>query len=450
MILPQLNKQQTLISSVVFLLALTALLWAVTRWLSPAPPRTVSMSTGSPDGAYHAFGEKYKAYLKANGIELQLLPSKGSVENLERLNAAQVQLGFVQGGLGFAAVDAALNADATPLRSLSMIGHEPVWIFVPNAQAKSLSQGLQSLRGKRVAIGPQGSGTRKVALDVLQAYDLDASSVQIDDRSGTAGAKALLAQDIDALVLISAAQASAVQMLLEQPSVSLLALQQAQGLTRRLPYLSVVSLAAGSVNPAKNLPAQDIPLLTTTANLVVRDDAHPALAYLMLEAAREIHQSASLISRPAEFPHPRGTDFPLADEAVRYYKDGRPFLQRYLPFWAANALQRLLLILIPLAAVGIPVLKLLPALWQFKEKNRLYRRYGQLLKMESVIRARQLSESEIDAAHRELDEIEAKISSMKFALEFSDRVYTLRQHVDYVRKQLHAESQNPSTQNTSL
>jgi TRAP transporter TAXI family solute receptor len=439
MVLPQLTRKQLIISVALLLAVLALVLWGVTRYISPSPPKTVTMTTGATDGAYHAFGEKYKTYLKANGIELILQPSAGSVQNLERLSAGS-NAGFVQGGLGFLTIDPDQDAEKTPLRSLSVIGYEPLWIFVPATQAKPLANGLQALQGKRIAVGAEGSGTRKVALDLLKTYQLTADNTTLDTSSGMAGAQALLDKKIDVLILIASPQSAAVQKLLEQSELAVLNLNQAEGLARRLPYLQLVSLKAGSVNPLKNLPAQDVQLLTTTANLVVHDNIHPAIAYLLLEAAREIHKAPTLLSRPGEFPHPRGTDFPLADEATRYYKDGRPFLQRFLPFWLANALQRLLLILIPLAAVGIPVVKLIPALLQFKEKNRLYRRYGQLLKLEASIKTRQLEAAEIAAAHRELDEIEAKISTMKFNLEFSDRVYTLRQHVDYVRRALHAEA----------
>lgn len=441
MVIPQLTRRQQLIAGGVLIALLAALLWGITRYLSPSPPRSVIMTTGAPDGAYQAFGEKYKAYLKANGIELILQPSAGSAQNLQRLQLNQAQLGLVQGGLGFLSLEPEQDADKTPLRTLGVIGYEPLWIFVPQAQSATLTQGLQALKGKRIAVGAEGSGTRKVALDVLGAYELTASNAMLDARSGSAGAQALIDQQIDALMLIASPQSAAVAQLLERTDIGLVSLAQAEGLARRLPYLSLISLKAGSVNPARNLPSRDIPLLTTSANLVENGSLHPAIAYLMLEASRQVHQSATLLSRPGEFPHLRGTDFPVADESTRYDKDGRPFLQRYLPFWVANALQRLLLILIPLAAVGIPVLKLIPAALEFKERSRLYARYGQLLKLETRLRQSPLSPQEIEAAQSQLDEIERSISHTKFGLEFTDRVYTLRQHVEFVRAQLFTLSQ---------
>jgi TRAP-type uncharacterized transport system substrate-binding protein len=445
MVIPSLNRKQTLALTTAMLGGLGLIIWLLTRYISPAPPSKIEMTTGAVDGASHAFALKYQAYLKANRVTLELKPSTGSVQNLERLNTG-TPVGFVQGGLGILSIDPQ-NADAdTPLRSLGVVGYEPIWIFAASdALAKSMHKGLGVLAGKNVAIGAEGSGTRKVALELLQSYGITAANASLSADGGMAAANALIAKKLDALVIIGAPQTPAVQLLLDKPEVQLVSIDHAEGITRRLPYMSLVTLKAGSVNPQRDLPAQDITLLSTTANLVIRDELHPALAYLLLEAARDVHKGATLLNKPAEFPHPRGTDFPLADEAQRYYKDGRPFLQRYLPYWAANALQRLLLILIPLLAIAIPVLKTIPSLLDFKEKNRLYRRYGVLRELERDLRVRQLSEAEIVEASSKLDKIENEISTMKFPLDFTDRIYTLRQHVDYVRGQLKNERESLGT-----
>jgi TRAP transporter TAXI family solute receptor len=441
MVIPQLTRRQKFIATAAFLVVLATIIWAIGRYISPAPPRSVTMTTGAADGAYHSFGEKYQAYLKSNGITLHLQTSAGSVQNLERLESKEAQTGFMQGGLGQLTLNPNEDEDKTPLRSLAVIGYEPLWIFAQNPQAaKNLTGSLAGLVGKRIAVGAEGSGTRKVALDVLKAYGVSEQNATLEPITGMTATQALLDQKLDAIILIASPQAAAVQKLLDPSNAaSIINLTQAEGITRRLPYLSTVVLKAGSVDPVSKTPEQDINLLTTTANLVVRQDTHPAIAYLLLEAAKDAHKGGTLLNRPTEFPHPRGTDFPLSEEAVRYFKDGRPFLQRYMPFWMANALQRLLLILIPLAAIGIPVVKLIPDLLRFKENTRLYRRYADLLHIETQIRSRQLSEQEIAAERKRLDQVEADISKMKFTLEFSDRVYTLRQHVDYVRSQLQLE-----------
>ncbi|SFB73645.1 TRAP transporter solute receptor, TAXI family [Polaromonas sp. OV174] len=437
LLIPSLTRKHTLLLTVLIVAGLAVALSLLSRSISPAPPRTAEMTTGAVEGAVHQFALKYQSYLKANGVSLKLLPSTGAVQNLERLHAGTA-IGFMQSGLGQLTLEPADDYAETPLRSLGVMGYEPVWIFTQAALAGPLGKGLGPLAGKKVAIGPKGSGTRKVALEVLQNYGVTAANATLTPDSGLAAAKALMAKELDALVLIGAPQTPAVQLLLAQPSVQLVSLTHAEGLTRRLPYLSRVTLPAGSVDPAQDLPHDDITLLTTTANLVVQHDLHPALAYLLLEAAHEIHRGGTLLNKPDEFPRQLGTDYPLADEAARYYKDGRPFLQRYLPYWAANALQRLLLVLVPLVAIAVPLFRVLPFLFEFREKSRLYRRYGALLEMERDIQARQLSADEIAQARVKLDQIELDVSHMKFSLDFSDRVYTLRQHVDYVRRQLQA------------
>lgn len=441
MVIPSLTRKQGFYIALIVLAVLVALIVMVTRYISPSPPSKISMTTGSVDGASHQFALKYQAILKTNGVTLDLQTSSGAIQNLQRLNA-DTPAGFVQGGLGQLSLDTVEAEQDTPLRSLGVVGYEPVWLFTARGQAaKALRSGLAGLAGKKVAIGAQGSGTRKVALDLLQSYAVTPKNATLLPDGGMAAAQALIGNKIDALIAVSAPQAAAIELLLNHPDIELVAIEHAEGLTRRLPYLSLVVLKAGSVNPLKDVPAQDISLLTTSANLVVRDDLHPAAAYLLLEAAREVHKGATLLNKPGEFPHPRGTDFPLATEAQRYYKDGRPFLQRYLPYWLANALQRLLLILIPLVAIAFPVLKTIPSLLQFKARNRLFRRYEKLLKMERDIRSRQLSPAEIAQAMLKLQAIESDITSSKFPLDFADRIYTLRQHIDYVRVQLHKEQQ---------
>ena len=258
---------------------------------------------------------------------------------------------------------------------------------------------------------------------------------------GMAAADLLARGEVDAAIMIAAPEAPAVQRLLADSSVRLASLDHVQGLARRFPFFQPVSLKRGSVDPKRDLPPQDIQLLATTANLVVRDELHPALAYLLLEAARQVHRQPSIISRPGEFPSPTGTDFPLSTQAERYFKNGRPFLQNYLPFWAANYAQRLLLLLVPLAAILVPLVRVLPELIGWRRRSRLYRRYGELKFLEQDLASRKLDDQERREARAQLDRIEEEVVQTKFPLDFTDRVYTLRQHVDYVRAQLRRQSE---------
>lgn len=427
---------------------IAALLWLAVRYVSPAPPRTFVMSTGATDGAYHRFGQRYQEILRANGIRLELRPSSGGMENIQRLNEGSVSVGFVQGGTGLLASDPEALPESTALRALATVAFEPVWIFT---HTLDLSKGLGLLAGKRIAVGLPGSGNLHVARQLLGIYGVqaDKNGTVFVTEGGTAAAQMLRQRQVDALIIIAAPQAQAVQQLLNEGQMRLASLDQVEGLAQRYPYFQPITLRRGAVDPARDLPAADIHLLATTANLVVREDLHPALAYLLLEAAKQVHSQPTLINRPGEFPNPRDTDYPLSDQAERYFKHGPPFLQNYLPFWAAIYVQRLLLWLLPLAAILVPLMRVLPALLNWRRQSRLYRRYGELKYLELDLASRQLTEQELHRAHDQLDRIEDEIVKTKFAIEISDRVYTLRQHVDYVRAQLDRQAAQKRVQVTT-
>jgi TRAP transporter TAXI family solute receptor len=426
----------------VLVVLLVAGSWGLMKVISPSPPRSLNMGTGAADGAYRLFGLKYQAALKANGIVLNLKTSTGSIENLARLNADEVSVAFVQGGLGPTATignDGEDAAEALPLRSLGTVAFEPVWIF---SHTLDLTNGLTALRGKSIAVGVAGSGNHKVALELLTAYGLvDAqgapqANTQLVAQGGLAAVAKLQAHAVDAMVVVAAPQAASVKALLADPKLKLASLAQAEGLARRFPYLQTVSLKRGSVNPALNLPANDVTLLSTTASLVVREELHPALAYLLLETAHTIHSAPSLLAPPNTFPRAESVEFVLADEAQRYFKNGRPFLQTYLPFWAANFVQRLGLMAVPLLAILVPFFRVvLPGIawWQ---KGRINKHYGALKFLEAEIAGGNLTAEHIAQAHAHLDHIERDVLDARFPLDFADRVYTLRQHVALVRDSL--------------
>jgi TRAP-type uncharacterized transport system substrate-binding protein len=427
-----------------FSIALTLLVYLIVRYVSPMPPHALVMSTGVEDGAYHHFGLRYQAILRASGVRLELRPSSGAIENVERLRAGQVSVAFVQGGLGPLSIDPEATPESSPLRALATVAFEPVWIFT---HTLDVSQGLNALAGKRIEVGVPHSGNQKVASELLQVYGVntggapDGTGPAPDGTTtfndgGSAAAEKLLRHEVDAVIVIAAPQASAVRTLLTSPSIKLASLDHVEGLARRLPYLQPVSLKRGSVDPAHDLPPHDIALLATNANLVVSEGLHPALAYLLLQAARQVHHPAGLLNLSGEFPTPNGTDFPLSSEAERYFRNGPPFLQSYLPFWVANYVQRLLLLLVPLAAILLPMARLLPDMITWRRRSRLYRRYGELRFLEQDVESRALNEDERREANARLDRIEDDILHTRFPLDFSDRVYTLRQHVEFVREQI--------------
>lgn len=402
--------------------------WLLSRYISPAPPKTIVFTAGASDGAYYKFAQQYKVLLEQNDITLEVRESAGSLENIQRLEDTKsaVMAGFVQGGLG--TISRGVQPDATnyeSLQSLANVAFEPVWIFTRNPNIKDIEQ----LKGMRIAIGAVGSGTRKVALDMLQAAGLKPDEKLWLPHGGAAAAKALASQTIDAAFIVAAPESASVQSLLRQNGLYVADLAHANALARMLPYLQPISIPKGVFDLPNNIPARDITMLSTTANLVVSEDIHPALAYLLLDAAARVHSVGGALNRPGDFPQLKGTDFPVSDDAKRYFANGKPFLQRYMPFWAANFVQRLLLILIPLLAIVVPILRLAPALQQWLQERKLFKLYGQLKSIELDLKAHH----DLDSIKDRLFQMQTMIDHTKFAKIFSDRVYTLRQHVDFVR-----------------
>ncbi len=414
------------------LLLLAGSFWLLSRYISPAPPKTLVFTAGAQDGAYYKFAQRYKNLLAKEGITLDVLESKGSVENIARLKdpKSDVLAGFVQGGLGIlSSPHDPDSAEFDALQTIANVAYEPVWLFTRDPKINDIAQ----LKGLKVAIGAEGSGTRKVALDLLQASGLKASSEQWLPLSGSAAAKALEDKSIDAVFLVAAPDATSVQQFIRTPNVHLADLTYAAALSRRLPYLQTINVPQGVFDLERNIPPKNITLLSTSANLVINDNIHPALAYLLLDAAAHVHNVGGPLQRPSDFPHIKDTDYPVSEEAKRYFTSGKPFLQRYMPFWAANFVQRLLLILIPLFAVVLPIVKLYPELQKFIQERKLFRLYGQLKLLEIDIKAKR----DLTTLAAKLDAINTTIDETKFAKIFTDRVYTLRQHVEFVRHSIH-------------
>lgn len=420
------------------LLALSAAFWLAARYVKPAPPDRFVMTTGADGGAYHLFALRYRDILAREKITVTLKPSAGSLENLKRLldGNAGVEAGLVQAGVA--------SAEAVPgLRSLGAVYFEPLWIFYRSGETIDK---LSQLAGKRIAVGAEGSGTRALALQLLKASGVENSPALFFPLGGNEAADGLLDDTVDAALLVAAPDAPVVQKLTKAKDVKLASLIQAEAFARRFPFLTALQLPRGALDLANDVPARDVTLLATTANLVVKADFHPALGYLLLQAATEVHGGAGLLQKTSEFPAPRESEFALADEAKRYYKSGTPLLQRYLPFWVANFIERMAVFLLPFVAVLLPLFRVLPALIEWRNKSRLFRWYNELKGLEAQAAANPHSDQLENYLDR-LDEIEAGVNLTRVGLNYADYVYNLRLHIELVRNRLHRiEEQATSTE----
>ena len=410
------------------LLAVIAAFWFATRFIKPAPPNTFVMTTGADGGAYHLFANRYRAILAREKINIALEPSAGSLENLQRLQNAnsEFEVGLIQAGM-------VVGEPPVGLRSLGSVFYEPLWIFYRgNIEIDKLSQ----LTGKRIAVGAEGSGTRALALQLLKASGVDNASADLLPLGANDAARDLIDGSIDAAMLVASPDAATIQTLAKDREVKLANLAQAEGFTRRFPFLTAIQLPRGAIDLAADLPSHDVVLLTTTANLVVKEDFHPALGFLLLQAATEVHGRGGILQKSGEFPAPKESEFIIADEAKRFYKSGTPFLQRYLPFWIANLIERIAVLLVPLIAVLLPLFKILPMLIQWRNKSRVFKWYGELKSIEEQVAANP-DRAKLDSYFDRLDEIEDGVNHTRVSSNYSDYVYNLRTHIELVRNRLH-------------
>ncbi len=417
--------------TIVLVLAACAVAYVV---VDPAPPRAVVLSTGQENGAYEEFGRKYATILQREDIRVGLERSLGSQQNLQRLVDGDVDLAFVQSGS-----TAGDEAERRGLVSLGSLFTEPVWLFLrAPAAGQPEVRSLTQLKGKRINLGPEGTGVPKLLRQVLAANGIEPAQLTISALEDTPATVELLAGRIDGLVFSSAPEAPLVQMLLQTPGIRLFDFSQAEAYTRRLPFLTHVVLPRGIVDLGRDIPARDVHLIAPTATLVAREDLHPALVDLFVKAAIETHGGAGWFQQQGQFPSPKFTEIPVAREAAKYYRDGPPFLQRYLSFWLANLFDRLWVVTVALAALIIPLSKIVPPLYVWRIRSRVYRWYGQL---RAVEQAWEKTADERRAQAREellrrLDDIEGRVNHIVIPLAYADALYGLRSHINFVRQRV--------------
>lgn len=396
------------------------------HFVGPAPPKRITIATASADGAYFAFAEQYKQMFAKEKIDLQIIETSGSVENLKLLADKKVELAFLQGGVGRA-------EDYPELKGLASLYLEPLWIFVK----KDLNvTSIQDLVGKRIAIGPEGSGTRQIAMQLFADNNLTSpDKLEILPLGASEGAKELFSQNIDALFMVTKAGSPLVRQLFLDPRVELANLVRAESYARLHKYLSHIVLPAGVLDMALNIPDRDIHLIAPAATLVKNDALHPALTDLLMQITNAVHTSTTILTSSKKFPSPENLDFPLSKEAERYYRNGPPFLQRYLPFWAASLIDRLKVMALPLVALILPLTKVLPPTYRWRIRSRIYRWYDELHELD-VYAWNNTDIKVINSTIATLDAMEHDVRLVEVPLSYSEELYNLRLHIELLRNQL--------------
>ncbi|RIJ30183.1 TRAP transporter substrate-binding protein [Henriciella mobilis] len=403
-------------------LVLIASIWLALSLIDPAPPKKVTFASGGSGGAYYSLAQQYKAALAENDVEVDVLETRGSIENLDLLMTGKADIAFIQGGLA-----GPENREA--LRSLAGMFHEPFWVFVREGVP---ADDFGDLRTVRLAIGGEGSGTRALAVDLQETWGGDWTPTSRSTPSGLAAASALKAGDLDAAAFSASIDAPYIADLLETPGIRLLPFDRAPALARRTSALDEVTLYRGILDLERDVPSADIPLIASVAQLAVNKDLHPAIQSLLLEASEDIHSGNSAFAPAGAFPDKSLIDMPLSGEAERYWKNGPSFLRNYFSFHLANFLERAWVFLIPLITLMIPLVRVAPPIYRWQVRRKIYIWYKDLRELEARGRAATTND-ERDQVLGEVSELQKEVGELDVPLSYTEEVYHLRSHIAFVR-----------------
>jgi TRAP-type uncharacterized transport system substrate-binding protein len=392
------------------------------------PPRTVAMATGAEGGAYHELGLRYRDILARSGVRLRLVSTTGGLDNLAQLRDRRsgVQVGLIQGGT-------TTKEQSPQIESLGTMFFEPVWVFYRSA----IGHDVQAFRGARVSVGPEGSGGRVFALEILKRLKVDAVVRELLPLPPQEAADKLTAGEIDAVFIVSGWDSPVVRRLMEADGIAVASVPRPDAFIALYPFLNKVVLPAGVADLAANRPPADTVLLAPKASLAVRGDLHSAIQYLLLNAAVEIHSPAGIFQKAGQFPAAESVDLPLSEEAQRFYKSGRPVLQAYLPFWMAALVERFLVVFIPALVLIYPAFKLLPQAYDWLMQSKILRLYDE---MKSIERDLASGGEAPGALSARLDRLYRSASELQLPAKYAIMQYTLRSHLDIVRDRIAARA----------
>jgi len=404
--------------------------WLGFTMIRPAPPDTLVIAGGQEGSSFENNAKKYAELIAKHGIKVKIVTTDGSEENLDLLQKENgtIDVGFVQAGL--------VDEDETHgIMSLGTMYVQPFMVFY---RGRADIDHLTELKGKKIAIGPEGSGTNTLSLKLLKENGMTATDVTLLEIDGDDAIDAFRKKKVDAIFTTSElTRTQTMRELMRLPDVHLMNFLQADGYLRHLPYLSRLTAPKGSFDLGMDIPKQDIQLVGTPVELIARSNLHPAISDLLLEAAHKVHGKPGMFRKPKEFPDAVEHIIPLSEEASRYYTSGSPLEYRRLPFWLASLVDRILIVLVPSLIVLIPLSRAIPPLYRWRIRSRIYRWYGILIRIERQMQLNQTPE-QLEELHQRLVEVENSVDNLHLPIAFADQLYVLREHINMVRMRFDA------------
>jgi len=413
------------IRGIAALIATVVVSWLALEYFVPSLPTRITIATGGKGTTFEYFGERYRQRFARAGVNLIVRETAGALENLELLKDPNsgVQIGFLTGGISN-------SEDAPNLSSMGLISNVPFWIFYPSSDSIA---GLSQLKGKRIAVGPEGSGVRYTAERLLSKADINEKTATLLPFSGDAAVEALMDGSADVALIVGGSDAPSVAKLLTNPKLRLMNFSTAEALTRMFPDLVRAVLPKGVIELDPPNPPHDITLVGTTAKVLIRDDLHPAIVQLLAQTMKEEHQGPGLFQRSGEFPAIEDPEFPVSRIAADYYRNGPSFLARYLPFWMTVYAQRAIAFIVAALAIVFPVFGFAPRLYDWLVHQRLRRLYHRLRVVEIASQS-ELTASQIKSLERELAKIDRAARAVP--LRHSHLYFVIKYHLDQIRSRL--------------
>jgi TRAP-type uncharacterized transport system substrate-binding protein len=410
--------------AVLFLLALSGLFIAY-QFVEPAPPKSIAIATGPENGAYYNFAQQYRRILARDGITLTVLPTKGSVENLQMLESGAASLALIQGGTAAA-------RDKENLQSLGGLFLEPIWLF--SRRGESFSS-LSDLKGRRVAVGAPGSGTRLLVVQLLAASRVTERDASFFAEGTQETARRLVKGEIDAAFFVASSQAPLIQEMLRNKAVQLSGFPRSQAYSRIFPFLIRVTLHEGILDLGENIPARALTLLATVASLASRKELNSNLVPALLEAVKKVHGAGGLLEERGQFPSADIVDIPMDEDSRRYLKEGPTFLYRILPYRAAVFFDRTKILLLPFIALLYPLFQVGPPLYRWRIRSRIFRWYAILRETDGMIQKRSFPQGAEKQLER-LRELEKSVAAVSVPLVYMGDLYNLRLHIRFMTNKL--------------
>lgn len=415
--------------SIPIILLVIASFYITSQFIQPSPVKELTIATGSKSGNYYQTALEYKKLLEKEGVKINILESHGSIENIKLINENKADIAFIQNGT-------ITSAQTNHISTLASIYYEPLWVFYKN-DGYSMEYIIQ-LISKKISIGKEGSGTKDLASRILKENGINKENSQILNYSSSKSKELLLKGKIDAMFVVTSHESKVVKELLANPKINVLSFKRSKAYSRKYTFLESLTLYEGTLDLYKNLPDENINLLSTTANLVVKEGVSEELLRLFLKKVKEVHKNKDLFAKQNQFPNLNNMKLETNETAQKYFTNGDTWLEKIFPYWVASNIDRLKILIIPLLTLMIPLFKGVLPLYQWSMRSKIYRWYDELMQYD--IKIELLNKDELKNELEKLENLQKEIrDETKVPLSFMGEYYNLIMHMDLIIKKYHQQ-----------